>query len=213
VIVLESVAKLYPGGVAALDGVSLRVAQGEWMCVMGPSGSGKTTLLNLIAGLDRPTAGRVRVDGVALESLDGPALARYRRETVGILFQHFHLVGHLTAVENVMLAQHFHSVADEEEALEALARLGLRERAHHLPSRLSAGEQQRVCAARALINQPHLLLADEPTGSLDEAARTVVLDLLAGLHAAGQTLVVVTHDATIGARADRRVRLEHGRLV
>jgi len=112
-----------------------------------------------------------------------------------------------------MLAQHFHSVADEEEALEALARLGLRERAHHLPSRLSAGEQQRVCAARALINQPHLLLADEPTGSLDEAARTVVLDLLAGLHAAGQTLVVVTHDATIGARADRRVRLEHGRLV
>jgi len=210
---MEAVEKRYREGVAALDGVSLRVARGEWVCVMGPSGSGKTTLLNLLAGLDRPTAGGVRVAGVALDSLDGPGLARHRRETVGILFQQFHLVGHLTAVENVMLAQHFHSVADEAEALEALARVGLRERAHHLPSRLSAGEQQRVCTARALINAPRLLLADEPTGSLDEASKAVVLDLLAGLHAAGQTLVVVTHDPSIGARADRCVRLEHGRLA
>jgi putative ABC transport system ATP-binding protein len=201
------------GRVAALDGVSLAVEEGEWLVVMGPSGSGKTTLLNLLAGLDRPSAGRLAVAGSELSGLGPRELARFRRETVGLVFQEFHLIPYLTALENVMLAQYVHSLTDRGEAAEALARVGLEERLEHLPSQLSGGEKQRVCVARALINHPRLILADEPTGNLDEDNERQVLEIFTGLHRRGQTLVLVTHNPEVAALADRVVRLEHGRVA
>ncbi len=201
------------GAVAALDGLDLTVAAGEWLSVTGPSGSGKTTLLNLLAGLDRPTRGSVEVGGEEVSHLTGVALARYRRECVGLVFQEFHLIPYLSALDNVMLAQHVHSLADRRQATAALERVGLAPRLRHLPSQLSGGEKQRVCVARALINHPTLLLADEPTGNLDAASEAHVLTLLAELHDAGQTLVVVTHNPAVAARGDRILRLEHGRAA
>ncbi len=201
------------GEVLALAGVSLTLERGEWVAVTGPSGSGKTTLLNILAGLDRPTGGRVRVDGDEITRLGRRELARYRQRRVGLVFQQFHLMPYLTAVENVMLAQYVHSVADRAEAAAALERVGLGDRLDHLPSQLSGGEQQRVSIARALINQPALLLADEPTGNLDAANEAVVVDLLAELRERGHTVVLVTHSAALAARADREIRLDHGRQV
>lgn len=201
------------GEVRALEAVDLEVARGEWLSVMGPSGSGKTTLLNILGGLDRSTSGQLFVDGTEVTNLTPKALARFRREMVGLVFQQFHLVSYLTALENVMLAQYFHSMADEAEARAALETVGLGERLHHLPAQLSGGEQQRVCIARALINQPRIILADEPTGNLDAANEEIVLDLFRQLHAQGHTLIVVTHDAHVGQLADRLIVLEHGRVV
>ena len=201
------------GGVAALAGLSFTVESGSWVAVTGPSGSGKTTLLNVLAGLDRPTAGRVRVDGRELTALSGRELAQYRQRSVGLVFQQFHLIPYLTAVENVMLAQYVHSVTDRGEAAAALARVGLADRLDHLPSQLSGGEQQRVCIARALINQPPLVLADEPTGNLDAANQDAVLELLTDLHRRGHTLILVTHSPALAALADVEVRLDHGRLA
>jgi putative ABC transport system ATP-binding protein len=201
------------GALAALDNVSLTIEAGEWVAITGPSGSGKTTLLNILAGLDRPTSGRARVDEVDLGMLGARDQALYRRRSVGLVFQQFHLVQYLTALENVMLAQYIHSVADRGEAQEALSVVGLAARLSHLPSELSGGEQQRVCIARALINHPKIVLADEPTGNLDGVNEAVVMSLLAGLHRQGHTLVLVTHDPAIAARAGREIRLEHGRLV
>jgi putative ABC transport system ATP-binding protein len=201
------------GTVRALDGVSFEVDAGEWIAIMGPSGSGKTSLINILGGLDSPTSGRVVVDGVEVGSLSERALTRYRADKIGFVFQQFHLVPYLSAVENVMLAQYFHSVADEKEAAAALERVGLGERLEHLPSELSGGEQQRVAIARALINHPKLILADEPTGNLDEANEEIVLDLFRELHATGHTILLVTHSAAIGGMADRRIELAHGRLA
>src|SRR3972149_4391261 len=201
------------GGVKALDGGDLEGARGEWVSVMGPAGSGKTTLLNILGGLDRPTSGQLSVDGTDVTALPPKELARFRRETVGLGFLQFHLRTYLTALENVMLAQYFHSLADEAEARAALEAVGLGERLHHLPAQLSGGEQQRVCIARALINQPRLILADEPTGNLDAANEEIVLDIFRRLHAQGHTLVVVTHDTRVGRLADRLITLEHGCVV
>jgi putative ABC transport system ATP-binding protein len=201
------------GPLRALDDLSLSVGEGEWVAVTGPSGSGKTTLLNILSGLDRATSGCVRVGGVDLAALPARELARYRQRTIGLVFQQFHLIPYLTALENIMLAQYVHSMTDRPEAEEALRRVGLGERLDHLPSQLSGGEQQRVCIARALINQPPLILADEPTGNLDAVNEAVVMSLLTDLHQRGHTLILVTHDATIAARADREIRLEHGRLA
>jgi putative ABC transport system ATP-binding protein len=201
------------GALRALDELTLAIDEGEWVAVTGPSGSGKTTLLNILSGLDHPTSGTVRVGGVDLGGLSRSELARYRQRTVGLVFQQFHLIPYLTALENVMLAQYVHSMTDRGEAEEALRRVGLGERLSHLPSQLSGGEQQRVCIARALINQPPLILADEPTGNLDAVNEAIVMSLLADLHQRGHTLILVTHDASIAARADREVRLEHGRLA
>jgi putative ABC transport system ATP-binding protein len=197
----------------AVDDLDLTIETGEWVAVTGPSGSGKTTLLNILSGLDRPSAGRVRVGGVDLGNLAARELARYRQRTVGLVFQQFHLIPYLTALENVMLAQYVHSMTDRTEAEEALRRVGLGERLHHLPSQLSGGEQQRVCIARALINQPPLILADEPTGNLDAVNEAVVMSILGDLHQRGHTLILVTHDPSIAARAGREIRLEHGRLA
>jgi putative ABC transport system ATP-binding protein len=201
------------GRVWALDQITLSIEQGEWVAVTGPSGSGKTTLLNVLSGLDRPTEGTVRVGEAELHRLLPRQLARYRQRGVGLIFQQFHLMPYLTAVENVMLAQHVHSVADRAEAAAALDRVGLGDRLDHLPSQLSGGEQQRVAIARALINQPPLILADEPTGNLDAENEARVLELLAEAHGQGHTLVLVTHAAALAARADREIRLDHGRLV
>lgn len=199
--------------VKALNGVNLEVARGEWVSVMGPSGSGKTTLLNILGGLDQPTSGRLEINGTEVTCLSPKELAHFRRETVGLVFQQFHLVPYLTALENVMLAQYFHSMADEAEARAALEAVGLGGRLHHLPAQLSGGEQQRVCIARALINQPKIILADEPTGNLDAANEEIVLDIFRQLHAQGHTLIVVTHDIHVGEIADRLITLEHGRVV
>ena len=208
----EDISKTF-GGVRALDGVSFDVRTGEWIAIMGPSGSGKTTLINILGGLDRPTSGRAIVDGVNVGTLGERDLTRYRAEKIGFVFQHFYLVPYLSALENVMLAQYFHSVADEAEAAEALGRVGLRDRLEHLPSQLSGGEQQRVALARALINHPKLILADEPTGNLDEANEQIVLELLQELHRSGHTILLVTHSPEIGRMADRRIELAHGRLM
>jgi putative ABC transport system ATP-binding protein len=209
---LDKVSRLYPS-VRALDGVDLEIRAGEWLAVMGPSGSGKSTLVNLLGALDRPTSGRVLVDGVDIAALSDSERVRYRREKVGIVFQQFHLFPYLTAIENVMVAQHYHSLADEGEARRALERVGLADRAGHLPGQLSGGEQQRVCVARALVNRPRLLLADEPTGNLDADNEDKVLRLLQELHHEGHTIVTVTHAAKVGNLADRRVELHHGQLA
>jgi len=199
--------------VRALADVSFEVETGEWIAIMGPSGSGKTTLINILGGLDQPTSGRVVVDGMEIGQLSERELTRYRSDKIGFVFQQFHLVPYLTAVENVMLAQYFHSITDEKEAAEALRRVGLAERLEHLPAQLSGGEQQRVAIARALINHPKLILADEPTGNLDEENEATILKLLHELHSAGHTILVVTHSQAIGNLADRRIELEHGRLA
>jgi len=209
---VEHLTRAYDG-VRALDDLSFSVEAGEWIAIMGPSGSGKTTLVNILGGLDAPTSGRVLVAGADIGRMDETGLTRYRAEKVGFVFQQYHLVPYLTALENVMLAQYFHSMTDEREAQEALARVGLAERAEHLPSQMSGGEQQRVAIARALINHPRIILADEPTGNLDEANQHIVVNLLRELHAEGHTILLVTHDPSIGRLADRRIELEHGRLA
>ena len=209
---LEGVSRHYDR-LKALDRVDLDIREGEWLAVMGPSGSGKSTLVHLLGALDRPTAGRIEVDGAEISTMGDEERVRFRRERVGIVFQQFHLLPYLTALENVMVAQHYHSMVDERSALAALERVGLADRARHLPAQLSGGEQQRVCVARALINQPRLILADEPTGNLDEDNEDRVLALLQELHAEGHTIVVVTHTARVGNLADRRVELRHGRLT
>jgi len=199
--------------VRALGGVSFEVESGEWIAIMGPSGSGKTTLINILGGLDHPTSGRVVVDGMEIGELSERELTRYRADKIGFVFQQFHLVPYLTALENVMLAQYFHSITDEKDAADALRRVGLADRLEHLPAQLSGGEQQRVAIARALINHPKLILADEPTGNLDEENEATILKLLHELHSAGHTILVVTHSQAIGNLADRRIELEHGRLA
>jgi len=212
-IKIDDVTRRYDKGVLALDRVSLEIEPGEWLAIMGPSGSGKTTLLNLLGGLDRPHGGRVVVNGLDLARISRPELIRYRRESVGLVFQQFHLIPYLNALENVMLAQYLHSMTDETEAAQALERVGLGGRLRHLPSQMSGGEKQRVCIARALINGPKLILADEPTGSLDADNERAVLDLFTKMHADGQTLVMVTHDLVVGRRASRQIQLEHGRVA
>jgi putative ABC transport system ATP-binding protein len=210
-VAIESLTKKY-GSLCAVDGLSFSIAPGEWVALMGPSGSGKTTLINILGGLDTLTSGRVIVDGVDLAKLSESELVRYRAEKVGFVFQQFHLVPYLTALENVMLAQYFHSETDEQKASEALQRVGLGDRLTHLPSQLSGGEQQRVAIARALINEPKLILADEPTGNLDEVNEAIVLQIFRELHNSGHTILMVTHDPDIARQADRRIELAHGRL-
>lgn len=209
---LKNVSKIY-GDLKALDSVNVHVDKGEWVAIMGPSGSGKSTMMNIIGCMDRPTYGEVLLDGVDIAKESSKKLTDIRRDKIGLIFQQFHMVNYLTAVENVMVSQYYHSMPDEQEALEALGRVGLRERAHHLPSQLSGGEQQRVCVARALINHPELILADEPTGNLDEANENIVLDLFAQLHAEGTTLIVVTHDPEVADAAQRTIVLEHGKVT
>ena len=208
---LKNISKIY-GNLKALDDINLKVEKGEWVAIMGPSGSGKSTLMNIIGCMDKPSLGQVFLDGKDISKESAKSLTEIRRDKIGLIFQQFHLINYLTAVENVMVAQYYHSMPDEEEALEALKRVGLGDRAKHLPSQLSGGEQQRVCIARALINHPEVILADEPTGNLDETNENIVLDIFRQLHEEGATLIVVTHDPEVGEVAERTVILEHGRI-
>ncbi|TDX48942.1 ABC transporter ATP-binding protein [Orenia marismortui] len=212
-ITLENVSKIYEGDVRALDDVSLEIKHGEWVSIMGPSGSGKSTMLNLIGCMDTPSLGTVKIDGIDISQLNKKELTKVRREKIGLVFQQFHLIPYLTAVENVMVAQYYHSMADEDEALKALERVGLGHRANHLPKELSGGEQQRVCIARALINYPKLILADEPTGNLDKENERIVLDLFEELHEQGHSIMLVTHDPKVGQLAERQINLEYGKLA
>jgi ABC-type lipoprotein export system ATPase subunit len=204
------------GLVRALAGVELEVSPGETLAVMGPSGCGKSTLLHLLGGLERPSAGEVRLGGRRIDRLSEKALARLRRREVGFVFQAFHLMEELTAVENVELPALLAGSsphAARHRAEELLEQVGLTDRAVHLPSARSGGERQRVAIARALSNEPLLVLADEPTGNLDSGATVEVLRLLDSLRAGGQTLVVVTHDARIAATADRLITMRDGAFV
>jgi len=215
--VRDLVMRLASGGreVTILDGVSLEVAAGEVVAVTGPSGSGKSTLLGLIAGLDAPSAGAITVDGVDVTRLDEAALARFRRRTIGFVFQSYHLIPTLTAAENVAVPLDLAGAeAPLATAARRLAEVGLAERAHHYPAQLSGGEQQRVAIARAVALSPPLLLADEPTGNLDSATGAAIVDLLLALNRErGSTLLLVTHDAALASRAGRAVALRDGRVV
>ncbi|MDL2284179.1 ABC transporter ATP-binding protein [Oxalobacter sp. OttesenSCG-928-P03] len=212
ILELNEVSMIY-GSVRALQDVNLTVAPGEWIAIMGPSGSGKTTMMNIIGCMNKPSNGSVILDGEDLSKISSRELTAIRRDKIGLIFQQFHLVSYLTALENVMMAQYYHSMVDEAEAMDALARVGLRERARHLPSQLSGGEQQRVCIARALINYPSLILADEPTGNLDGDNENIVLDIFRQLHKEGSTIIMVTHSPDVAAHAERIIVLEHGRVV
>ena len=222
---IKNVSKIY-GELKALDHVNIHVDKGEWVAIMGPSGSGKSTISKIITGVYSADSGDVFFEGkkvfvfemkflsyIDISKESSKALTDIRRDKIGLIFQQFHMVNYLTAVENVMVSQYYHSLPDEEEALEALDRVGLRDRARHLPSQLSGGEQQRVCVARALINHPELILADEPTGNLDETNENIVLDLFRQLHNEGTTLIVVTHDPEVAEAAQRTIVLEHGRVA
>lgn len=208
-ITVRHLSKRY-GEVRALHDVSFEIESGEWIAITGPSGSGKSTLVNLLGCLDVPTAGEVVIDGQDIAKLGPADLAVFRRENVGLVFQQFHLVPYLSALENVMLAQYLHSMPDRAEAKKALEHVGLGERLHHRPGQLSGGEQQRVCVARALINHPRMILADEPTGNLDEENAAIVMGLLTKLHNEGHTIVMVTHAPELARLANRRFELRHG---
>lgn len=202
------------GRLAILKGVSLEVAAGEAVGIVGPSGSGKTSLLMLLAGLERPTGGDLAVAGQDLTDLDEDALARFRRDHVGIVFQAFHLIPTMTALENVAVPLEFAGRRDAfPRAEEALRRVGLGHRLTHYPGQLSGGEQQRVALARAVVAGPKLILADEPTGNLDRGTGAQVMDLLFSLRDAGTTLVLITHDPGLAERCDRQVRIEDGLIV
>ncbi len=209
---LKNVWKIYDT-VNALKEVNLTVEKGEWLAIMGPSGSGKTTMINIIGCMDRPSKGKVILDGQDISKEKAKNLTVIRRDKIGLIFQQFHLIPYLNALENVMVSQYYHSMPDEEEALEALEKVGLGDRAKHLPSQLSGGEQQRVCIARALINSPEIILADEPTGNLDEENEQMVIEILRKLHEEGSTIIVVTHDPEVGDEAERKIILDYGKIV
>ena len=201
------------GQVTALENINIQIRQGEFIAIMGASGSGKTTLMNILTGLDTASEGKVILDGVDAAKLDEIGRQRFRAEKIGLVFQQFHLIPYLTALENVMLAQHYHSVVDEAAAKAVLEQVGLGHRIDHRPSQLSGGEQQRVCIARALVNQPPVIFADEPTGNLDEKNEALVLDLLQELNRQGRTIVMVTHNPELGDLTDRVIYLHHGKFV
>lgn len=216
---LRGISKIYGSGdleVKALDQLNLTVHEGDYLAVMGASGSGKSTAMNILGCLDRPTSGTYRLNGTAVELLDDDALADVRNRSLGFVFQQFHLLGHASAMENVMLPMIYAGVPREERierAQSALRRVGLAQRLENKPNQLSGGQQQRVAIARAIINRPSLLLADEPTGALDSSTTAEVLELFDELHQQGITLVMVTHEDDVAARAQRIARFQDGRAL
>ena len=215
---LNEISKIYGSGdleVKALDQLNLTVREGDYLAVMGASGSGKSTAMNILGCLDRPTCGTYRLNGVAVEQLDDDALADVRNRSLGFVFQQFHLLGHASAMENVMLPMIYAGVPKDERierAQAALSRVGLAQRLENKPNQLSGGQQQRVAIARAIINRPSLLLADEPTGALDSSTTAEVLELFDELHQQGITLVMVTHEDDVAARAQRIAQFQDGRV-
>ncbi|MFC5748770.1 ABC transporter ATP-binding protein [Actinomadura rugatobispora] len=216
IVELTGVAKRYPGGVEALRGVDLVIGQGEMTAIVGPSGSGKSTLLHMIGTLDRPSEGSVRIAGYEVAELSDRALSALRARHIGFVFQQFHLAVGVSALDNVADGILYGGAGlreRRERARAALDRVGLGHRVQHRPNQMSGGEQQRVAVARAVVGEPGLLLADEPTGNLDTASGGEVLELLAGLHESGTTVAIITHDAEVAARAPRRVRVRDGAIV
>jgi putative ABC transport system ATP-binding protein len=215
-IVLDAVHKHYSSGelrVHALCGIDLSIRRGEFVAIMGPSGSGKTTLLEILGCLSQPSSGRYRLNGLSVDAIDSDGLARLRGEDIGFVFQSFNLLPRLSVAENVELPLGYRGVSRRERrsrALSALARVGLAHRARHLPTEISGGERQRAAIARALVNAPKLVLADEPTGNLDTATGNAILELLWDVHSEGSTVVIVTHDPKIGEQARRRVLIRDG---
>ncbi|MFC5819648.1 ABC transporter ATP-binding protein [Nonomuraea harbinensis] len=215
-IELSRVSKVYPGGVTALDDVSLEIRRGEMVAIAGPSGSGKSTMLNTIGTLDRPTSGTVRVDGHDVATLSDNRLSALRGTGIGFVFQQFHLAANVPALENVadgLLYSGLPRAERRRRARAALERVGLAHRMDHEPHELSGGERQRVAIARAVAGDPPLLLADEPTGALDSASGAGVMELLRELHASGTTVLIITHDPEIAGRLPRQVRMRDGRIV
>ncbi|MBL9188329.1 MAG: ABC transporter ATP-binding protein [Opitutaceae bacterium] len=216
VVELDAITRNYQRGserIRAVNEVTFNVASGEFVAIVGPSGSGKTTLLNLIGCVDKPDNGIVRIDGEPTSDLDEAGLTRIRARKIGFVFQQFFLLPTLTALENVQLPAMFLRNGDRTaEATELLTRVGLEDRLHHLPDQLSGGEMQRVAIARALINSPRILLADEPTGSLDSANAASILDLFAQLHAEGLTCLIVTHNEAVANACNRTIQIKDGRL-
>ena len=216
---LRGISKIYGSGdleVKALDQLNLTVREGDYLAVMGASGSGKSTAMNILGCLDRPTSGSYRLNGMAVEQLDDDALADVRNRSLGFVFQQFHLLGHASAMDNVMLPMVYAGIPKDERierAQAALSRVGLAQRLENKPNQLSGGQQQRVAIARAIINRPSLLLADEPTGALDSSTTAEVLELFDELHQQGLTLVMVTHEDDVAARAQRIARFQDGRVL
>ena len=212
VLELQNITKSF-GNVNALKGVNLSVQKGDWVSIMVPSGSGKSTLLNIIALLDEPSGGEYRLMGKSMRDLSEEEKIVIRREKIGLIFQQFHLIPYLTALENVALAQFYHSSVDLEDAKAALEKVGLGHRISHLPSELSGGEQQRLCIARSFINNPDILLADEPTGNLDRDNEKIVLEAFCKLRSEGKTIILITHNPELGEYGNKKVLLKHGEML
>ncbi|HDX6330565.1 ABC transporter ATP-binding protein [Campylobacter fetus] len=211
VLNLKNISK-YFNEVKALDDINFSVNKGEWISIMGPSGSGKSTLVNILSLMDSPTCGELILGGENASHLNDDQILEFRRKKIGLVFQQFHLIPYLSAIQNVMLSQYYHSCIDKTSAKKALEKVGLAHRIAHKPSELSGGEQQRVCIARALINDPDIIIADEPTGNLDEANEKIVLELFKELKNDGKTLLLITHNEELGRYADKVVYLKHGKL-
>lgn len=213
IIQIVELVKDYDANTRALNHINLTINASEWVSVMGPSGSGKTTLLNIIGCLDSPTDGTVIIDGVDITKLTEKDLTKIRSAKLGFVFQEYHLIPYLNILENVMIAQYYNNKVDENSAKEVLEIMGLGDRLTHLPSQLSGGEQQRVCIARALINKPKIILADEPTGNLDQKNGEIIMNLFRVLHNEGHTILLITHNPDIGKLGDKVVRLVDGKIV
>ncbi|WP_455370038.1 ABC transporter ATP-binding protein [[Eubacterium] cellulosolvens] len=212
-IEFSSVTKYYDSNTRALNNIDLNISKGQWASIIGPSGSGKTTLLNLIGCLDKPTSGDIVINESKLNTMSQKELTQFRRENIGLIFQQYHLIPYLTSLENVMIAQYFYGVIDKEAATEALENVGLSHRLTHRPSQLSGGEQQRVCVARALINKPNIILADEPTGNLDSKNGQIIMSILKELNDLGHTLVLITHNTSIANQAERIIKMFDGEIL
>lgn len=212
VLELQNISKSF-GSVSALKNINLAVEKGDWVSIMGPSGSGKSTLLNIIALLDEPTSGDYKLLGKSMSDLSEDEKIIIRREKIGLIFQQFHLIPYLNALENVELAQFYHSSVDREDAKAALEKVGLGHRISHLPSELSGGEQQRLCIARSFINNPDILLADEPTGNLDGENEKIVLEAFCKLRDEGKTIILITHNPELGEYGNKKLLLRHGEMV
>ena len=212
-IELCSVTKYYDSNTRALNNIDLNISKGQWATITGPSGSGKTTLLNLIGCLDKPSSGAININKSKLDSMSQKEITQFRRENIGLIFQQYHLIPYLTALENVMIAQYFYGTVDKEASIKALENVGLSHRLTHRPSQLSGGEQQRVCIARALINKPNIILADEPTGNLDSKNGQTIMRILKELNDLGHTLVLITHNDEIANQARRIIEMIDGEIM